>query len=120
MDNTELLAEIAGIHKRLCDLTIACKTFWHLYAGDYESKFMDIPDIYDKSIKHSYYLRGEKCIYYHDQLRALEPPSDLSEIKAYKIKMQELLGQLVPPGLREYKAVKEINALHKKLNSLVN
>ena len=119
MEDTELLAEITAIHKRLCDLTNACKTFWHVYAGDYESKFMGIPEIYDKSIKHSYYLRGEKSIYYHNQLRELEPPSDISEIEAYKIKMQQLLDQLVPPGLRIYKAVQEINSLHKKLNSLV-
>jgi hypothetical protein len=114
-----ILDEVDTIFKVLRDLAAVGNNVWYEAASDYESKYQNYPDCFDKSLRRKYYEHAEEengaAHFARMALQLATPPTRIEEIPKFVDFVIQRIETSLPLELGVSNTVAQANKLLKRL-----
>lgn len=118
----QILSEVAATFEALRKLTAIGNFVWYEAAQDYESKYQNHPEVFDKSLRRTYWRHAEEpngaAHFANMALRRMEPPSRVEDVAAFARSVEARVAASLPLDLGVSATVRRARELLKRLNEL--
>lgn len=117
-----MLAEVAAAFETLRKLATVGNFVWYEAVNDYESKYQNYPEVFDKSLRRTYWRRAEEpngvAHFANMALRLMEPPSRVEDVAAFVVAVETRVATALPLDLGVSVTVRQARALLQRLREL--